>query len=170
MCLARADRLLAGTKASCGCLKAAKAKPPKRPKAEPKERFDADGFRLPDRPSEQPRSVADVTDMATFGRLMALRPMGDGKPGWSARPSPPRGQTMWLCQCKCGNYTVARADRLAYRTTKSCGCGRLRAIRNQINRLEGRLAYWTDETAKKAQVVWEREARDNPNPFRWAEE
>jgi uncharacterized cysteine cluster protein YcgN (CxxCxxCC family) len=163
-CLARSDRLVAGTKASCGCLKAS-TRPPKRPPKEPPKRYDADGFELPDNPSKRPRSVADVQDDETFGKLYVMRPCGDGKPGWAERPNPPRGQTFWLCQCKCGNYALVRADRLAYRTTKSCGCKAVKAIRSQIKRYEGRLAYAVDTTRLKAEAVWKQEAAENPNPY-----
>jgi hypothetical protein len=31
-------------------------------------------------------------------------------------------RTLWLCKCRCGNYTVVSSDNLAQRRTRSCGC------------------------------------------------
>ncbi len=173
LCLARSDRLVAGRKRSCGCLAKGppKAPKPKRLPKEPEPRYDLDGFRLPDRPADIRRSAKDVYDGETFGRLMVYKgPLGDGKPGWEDRRIPSPSMRYWLCQCKCGNYCVVRADRLASGSTKSCGCKRLKAIKAQIRRYEGRLAYSEAETESRAKAVWEWIARDNPNPFRWAEE
>lgn len=35
-----------------------------------------------------------------------------------------KGQTSWLCQCDCGNKTVATTGRLTSEKTKSCGCNK----------------------------------------------
>lgn len=34
----------------------------------------------------------------------------------------PNGKLMWACECVCGNYVVAREDRIALNITRSCGC------------------------------------------------
>lgn len=47
-----------------------------------------------------------------FGRLVALRPT-------SQRRS---GKVMWLCQCDCGNTTLATSNNLKTGGTRSCGC------------------------------------------------
>jgi hypothetical protein len=35
-----------------------------------------------------------------------------------------KGRECWRCQCKCGNVTATRVDRLISGNTKSCGCFR----------------------------------------------
>jgi hypothetical protein len=35
------------------------------------------------------------------------------------------GHAQWLCQCDCGNLTVAQSNNLRARTTRSCGCLRV---------------------------------------------
>ena len=47
-----------------------------------------------------------------FGRLVALKPTC----------AHPRGDTMWLCKCDCGNTKIARRSNLKRGDTKSCGC------------------------------------------------
>lgn len=47
-----------------------------------------------------------------FGRLVALHPT-------SQRRS---GKVMWLCQCDCGNTTLATSNSLKTGNTRSCGC------------------------------------------------
>lgn len=46
-----------------------------------------------------------------FGKLTVLKQWGKRKNG-----------TYHLCQCRCGNKTIVRGDRLKDRKTKSCGC------------------------------------------------
>jgi hypothetical protein len=38
------------------------------------------------------------------------------------------GKNAWNCQCSCGNHTVVERGALRSGNSKSCGCGRLRAI------------------------------------------
>lgn len=47
-----------------------------------------------------------------FGRLLVLEEYGRNK----------NKETMWLCQCDCGNKKVVRATHLKSGATKSCGC------------------------------------------------
>lgn len=47
-----------------------------------------------------------------FGRLVALRPVGQAK----------NGNALWLCQCDCGNRCVSEGYRMRRGVTKSCGC------------------------------------------------
>lgn len=47
----------------------------------------------------------------TFGRLVAIK-----------RVETIRGQAAWLCQCSCGNKTIAPGHDLRRGSTKSCGC------------------------------------------------
>ncbi len=53
----------------------------------------------------------DITG-ARFGLLVALRP--DGKT--------PKYDTLWLCQCDCGQQSTVRGSSLRYGSSKSCGC------------------------------------------------
>lgn len=36
-----------------------------------------------------------------------------------------RGEPMWLCRCKCGNFKIVHGSALRYGKTKSCGCGKI---------------------------------------------
>ena len=137
--VALAYRLSSGTQVSCGCARGRKPSESK-PKRKPK----------PTRP------VADVYDTQKFRRLLVLRPVELGK-----APS----FTHWLCQCKCGNYTVVRADRLAYNKTGSCGCNGARATERTIKRLEGRLAYQLAQVKTKADETYETYVRGQDVPY-----
>jgi hypothetical protein len=53
----------------------------------------------------------DITGQ-TFGRLTALYPCGTTK----------TKQTLWWCQCSCGNQVAVRGSYLRTGNTKSCGC------------------------------------------------
>lgn len=33
-----------------------------------------------------------------------------------------RGPAKWLCECRCGNTAIKRADKLRYGQTTTCGC------------------------------------------------
>lgn len=59
------------------------------------------------------RSLNDLTGKVS-GRLTVINRAENGE-GRNAR---------WLCQCECGAEIVVRGDRLAYRSTVSCGCFR----------------------------------------------
>lgn len=54
-----------------------------------------------------------------FGRLRVLNPAGHAK----------NGNALWLCQCDCGNSTVADSYRLRHGMTRSCGCLRQESSR-----------------------------------------
>ena len=42
-----------------------------------------------------------------------------------ALASPDRhGNTQWVCQCACGNYSTVRIGHLTAGRVKSCGCGK----------------------------------------------
>lgn len=56
------------------------------------------------------RKPNDLTNKV-FGRLTAIKIVENKKKG-----------AYWLCQCKCGNTTVVRNDKLLDGTTSSCGC------------------------------------------------
>lgn len=81
-----------------------------------------------------------------FGRLTVLSDNGLNKDG--------RGT--WLCQCECGNKTIATTNRLTQGLTTSCGCAR-----KGVNRIDltgqrfGRLAA-LEPTDKKLgnSVIW----------------
>lgn len=49
-----------------------------------------------------------------FGSLVALERQGTDK----------AGNALWLCQCDCGQTSVARANSLLSGNTTTCGCGR----------------------------------------------
>lgn len=48
----------------------------------------------------------------SFGRLVVI----------AREPNSVREKAKWLCQCACGNQTVARGDHLRTGRTSSCGC------------------------------------------------
>ena len=47
-----------------------------------------------------------------FGRLMVIKRLENNN----------RGDTVWLCQCDCGNFSRAVSTRLKIGHTQSCGC------------------------------------------------
>ncbi len=52
-----------------------------------------------------------------FGRLVALHSTGSNN----------QGNSMWLCQCDCGNSIVANSQNLKNGHTQSCGCRKIEA-------------------------------------------
>lgn len=55
--------------------------------------------------------IIDLTGQK-FERLMPIKYIGKNK--W--------GQSLWLCQCDCGNEKIIRMDHLLTKFTQSCGC------------------------------------------------
>ena len=53
----------------------------------------------------------DLTDKR-FGRLLVLKFEGNGK----------HGESLWECQCDCGNIKIVSAGHLTNGDTRSCGC------------------------------------------------
>lgn len=89
--------------------------------------------------SQRRRQLArrqDVTGQR-FGRLVALRPV-------SRRVS--NGDTMWLCQCDCGNQAVVDVQRLKAGTSRSCGCLRREASRQRMTADPRLLVHVGDDT------------------------
>lgn len=69
----------------------------------------------------------DITGV-TFGRLTAIRPvLREGS-----------RKHFWLCNCACGNQTVAEESHLKSGHTKSCGCYRRELPRKRQLNLTGR--------------------------------
>lgn len=58
-----------------------------------------------------PRQAKDITGQ-TFGKLTTLGPIGKS----------PDNHILWLCQCECGQTTVAYSHSLRCGNTRSCGC------------------------------------------------
>lgn len=56
------------------------------------------------------RCVKDITGQR-FGRLVAIKPVQNA-----------HGNTVWECQCDCGNITFANGASLRKGNKKSCGC------------------------------------------------
>jgi hypothetical protein len=56
-----------------------------------------------------------------FGKLTALAPYKATKQGWK-----------WVCQCSCGNKSIHLIGHLMSGHSKSCGCSRLKFIRDLI--------------------------------------
>lgn len=65
----------------------------------------------------------DVTGQR-FGRLVALEWAGKGR----------RGETLWLCQCDCGETKAIALRRLRQGTTASCGCLRHELLLQRITK------------------------------------
>lgn len=61
---------------------------------------------------ENPKSIRVNLAGLKFGKLTAISPNGTGK----------GGETMWLCECECGNQTTVSRGNLKKLTTRSCGC------------------------------------------------
>ena len=57
------------------------------------------------------KTVKNITGK-TFGFLKVLKRVENNS----------RGDTMWLCQCECGNTKIVRRYSLVSGHTKSCGC------------------------------------------------
>lgn len=55
--------------------------------------------------------MRDLTGMKS-GKLTVLKPYGKSKDG----------HYRWLCQCDCGNMTVAQSNNLVSQNARSCGC------------------------------------------------
>lgn len=67
--------------------------------------------------------IKDLTGMK-FGKLTALERL-DEKSGSSY---------VWRCKCDCGNETKVSANALLKGGTKSCGCGKIEAIKETIRK------------------------------------
>jgi len=55
--------------------------------------------------------IVDLIDK-TFYRLTVIKRINNNT----------KKHAMWLCRCKCGNYTTVQSDNLKSGHTKSCGC------------------------------------------------
>ena len=49
------------------------------------------------------------------------------------------GKTLWLCQCDCGNTTIASRSNLVSGDSKSCGCLNLERLRDRLKDLTGQI-------------------------------
>ena len=125
---------------SCGCQKA--------------ERARQLGLAAIGRPGSR---VAAVIEGAKFWWLTVLESLpgsiGDGK-------------RFWICRCKCGNLVEARADRLAYHRTRSCGCWGIKYMNRELVRVKARCDAAVERqvqvTARQAELeakLQERQAR-----------
>lgn len=81
----------------------------------------------------------DLTDKL-FGKLQVIaRLPHNGK----------RGEVRWLCQCECGNMTVAFAQNLRCGNKKSCGCLQRERIKELNSRRGAENHNWTGGRIKK---------------------
>lgn len=92
--------------------------------------------------------IKDLTGQR-FGRLTALRRL-DEKTGTGYA---------WLCRCDCGNETKVSANALLSGGTKSCGCGKIEALRRKARDIRGQrfgrlLALEPLERREAGSVVW----------------
>lgn len=97
------------------------------------------------------RNIHQIKDLTgqRFGRLTALRRL-DKKIGTSYA---------WLCQCDCGKMTEVSANALLKGGTKSCGCGKIDALRKQSCDITGQrfgrlVALEPTEERLGGSVVW----------------
>lgn len=97
------------------------------------------------------RGKSRIKDLSgqRFGRLTAIRRLEE-KVGTSYA---------WLCRCDCGKETKVSAHALLSGGTKSCGCGKIEALRNQkkdiTNQRFGKLvAIRPTEKRISKSVVW----------------
>lgn len=74
-----------------------------------------------------------------FGRLTALSFCGAA-----------RGNSQWRCQCDCGSYCIVQLGNLRSGHTKSCGCDRSSATRNQFVTH----GHTTDRVATRTYKAW----------------
>lgn len=70
--------------------------------------------------------IKDLTDQR-FGRLTALRRL-DKKTG---------SNYVWLCRCDCGNMAEVSTNALLKGGTRSCGCGKIEALKKLANNIAG---------------------------------
>jgi hypothetical protein len=72
---------------------------------------------------------------------------------FSQAHSGPRWRRQWICRClACGLLCVKQADKLAYSSSKTCGCGRIKAGERSIELAQKRV-----EHARAAQALLEHE-------------
>lgn len=86
-----------------------------------------------------------------FGRLKVLERAENDR----------KGNTMWICECECGNIVTTHGYSLTGGTATSCGCRRnesLSAYNKQEKRTHG-------ETHSRLYVIWRgiRQRCNNPN-------
>lgn len=71
-----------------------------------------------------------------------------------------RGNVVWLCKCKCGNYKEAIAADLNRGAVLSCGCYNKEQVaknfNNLLNKKFGRLTVIekTDQRTKNRAIIW----------------
>lgn len=65
-----------------------------------------------------------------FGKLTVLGQSGDTAKG---------GNTLWLCQCECGNKIETTRHKLISGSVRSCGCGRKQPLKDWIGKRFGML-------------------------------
>lgn len=97
------------------------------------------------------RNLHQIKDLTgqRFGRLTALRRL-DKKLGTSYA---------WLCRCDCGTLTEVPTNALLNGRTKSCGCGKLDALRKQAADITGQrfgrlVALNPTDRRLSGNVVW----------------
>jgi 5-methylcytosine-specific restriction endonuclease McrA len=91
----------------------------------------------------------DITGQR-FNRLIAIKPQGRSL----------RGDSLWLCQCDCGNQKVVKYGLLARGCTGSCGCfnkersGEAHIVNLAGQRFERLLVVRLHSKSKHNKVLW----------------
>lgn len=76
--------------------------------------------------------VSAVMPGVRYGRLEVL--------GEVSNEGPDHNRS-WVCRCDCGLLTITRADRLAYKRARSCGCYHIDILRREARKAEGALEH-----------------------------
>lgn len=85
-----------------------------------------------------------------YGFLTVIKPLSEKSNS---------GETMWECQCDCGNTTVVQGSSLRNGHTKSCGCHQKNVIssmtlKNEIGNRYGKLTVVGYEGIKNGKALW----------------
>lgn len=131
-------KLKRGESTSCGCLSVERCRTLGRSRA----------GKAPD---GSPSLISKVNCGAQFGGLTVKVPY-DSDP--SVRI--PDHERRWVCKCRCGALVVIKAERIAYATTKSCGCRALAWAAQRVREAERfqRMVQkrWDDNQKRQAEL------------------
>lgn len=87
--------------------------------------------------------MADLSAIR-FGKLVCLEPAGtDGK-----------GNTLWLCECDCGNTCIAKLGQLRAGYKRSCGCLSHPPLKDYLGKRFGKLTVTEYAGKEKGQHRW----------------
>lgn len=84
------------------------------------------------------RSAGTVSYLATELKLKKQKiQIGDKFNKWTVLKSIHNGVQKWKCVCECGNESIIGTGTLTTGISKSCGCERLKTIRNGVGEITG---------------------------------